>query len=171
MNGDNIVKICDIHGNLTINEVYSDKNVKRYRCKNCNKIKSLEYRENNKDKTKKYSKKYYEYNKEKSLTRSAKRYEKKGDLIKKQRESFRNNNKDKIKSQSKNYTKKITDNLSDAYITKVLSNQFKCKRSEVPKGLIDLKRTLLLIKSEIRMQENKSKEIDLRRKLREIKNY
>lgn len=82
---------------------------RKYRKENNNKIK--EYRENNKDKSKVYSKEYYEKNKEVIKDRSLDWAQKNSEKIKKNKSDYRKNNSDRVRNYNLEYGFKNEDEI------------------------------------------------------------
>jgi hypothetical protein len=115
-----LCKKCNIEKNL--DEMIKSKTSKggyANLCKDCNRLKTKKYREDNKDHHDKYIKEYYNRPdiKEKSRLNSIKYREDNKDKLKIQKKKWRENNKDKLKIQKKKYRKikKETDPIYRLY--------------------------------------------------------
>ena len=64
----------------------------------------------------------------------------------KSRKMYRENNKDKIQE----YKKDVRENLKDPYIKEFLNTKYKIKSEYIPSEIIELQRTVLLIRREIK---------------------
>lgn len=141
-----VVKICKVHGELTIDKVYPSsflmKNGQRYErflCKDCQSEYQIKRYNLKKDEYSKKRKQYYEANKERHI-RYSHDYFKKNYNIK---ESYTA----AIKSQMNKKAKRQRDKCSDAYIRKLLKLQLGEEPTIIynPR-LIEFKRAVLQLK-------------------------
>jgi hypothetical protein len=103
-----LCKKCELEKNL--DEMMKSKNSKdgyANLCKDCNRLKSKKYREDNKDYHDKYIKEYYNRPevKEKNRLHGIKYREDNKDKLKQQKDKWREKNKDKLKQQKREYRK------------------------------------------------------------------
>lgn len=165
-----IVKICSKHGDLTEDDlkkgIYKGK---RYRkCKHCELERSRAYHEQ------KYNDPEWVAEKH---ARDKKRWEEKKDEITKQRQS-----PEKMEMRRETYRRlapryrercnakqqEYRDTLHDHYIKKCIQNGDKSLRmNDIPKGMVELKRSIMILKKGIRKQQ--TDEVEMR--LDEIKKH
>jgi hypothetical protein len=123
-----ICKKCELEKNL--DEMIKSKTSKggyASLCKDCNRLKSKKYRENNKDYYDKYIKEYYNRVeiKEKIRLHSIKYREDNKDKLKSQKEEWRKKNKDKVKEQKKRWNKLEKENNLLYYLSQLISASFR----------------------------------------------
>ena len=129
-----IVKICNTHGELTINDVIKKgvtNNIQRYKCKECQKV----LRKNN-----------YIKNKDKICARvklNAK-------LSTKPKKQYPSKNNYRNPVLIKKRERKTVDNLYDSYVIKLIKRNSTIQRDIIPQEMITLKRDLVLLRRKIR---------------------
>jgi len=138
-----IVKTCKKHGDLTIEQVKVAYNKNKdgvitsnyYRCKEC-------FRQMDRASWRKHA--------EKRRATSLK---------------YKHENKEKVAKATKKYEQRQREELGDRYIRRKLIGETKLKANELKKfpELIELKRAVLLIKREVRAQNEHKKYIRLER--------
>lgn len=155
-----IVKVCRVHGELTIEKCIG---VKRYFCKECHRIGGKRFRENHKD-YRKYARergrRYAEKIKgtEKGKIRKEKvkiwmrmfRKKNKVEYNKKVRE--RRESRGDLVEKEKQLSKAKRDFLHDSYVLKMIVSGTNLNASEVPKDVIELKRASVRLKRLIKIK-------------------
>lgn len=187
-----IVHTCKKHGRLTLEKVrvsHIEHHRIYYRCYQCDKDKvALNrdkirknhkiWRENNPDKIRVYSKISHEKNRErikvyeseyraknKDTIRDKRklRYQKNIDQKKEKSKIFRKLNKEKVLKTSREYDRKSSNTLSDSYVKKLVALYGSIPRSKVTKELLNLKRLLMRLQTEIRSELGTTHRTDLKR--------
>lgn len=168
-----IVKVCRVHGELTLEEVIkggTKRNGKKaYKCKICSRILKnyyykhnsktkeslLKYRKNHLDMCKKINRKSYYKNIEKNRKTARDYASKNFEKVKIIQKEYRKKNRKMIGNKYKEVMKKYKENLEDPYINTLLSRQtilgqkIRIKVADIPNSLRETKRILILLKKEI----------------------
>jgi len=110
------------------------------RCKRCHADKSKEYRQENKDKIAAYLKK--------NRARFAVRLR-----LSSKRHYHKHGNGETARARSRAYSKKIVETLSDAYVSRLVSEGRHINPQDVPQWMIDLKRQEILLTRQIKDHE------------------
>jgi len=141
-----IVKICKVHGDLTVDKVYIAKSVRK--CRDCLLKTQKEWREKNRGHCaiwRSRNKEKYDLHKIKGALIKKKRREDNPENARLKYKKYRDTNRDKILEREKIYAKHSVDSLSDSYVKQAIVKKTSLKYKDIPQDLIDLKRTHLKI--------------------------
>jgi hypothetical protein len=154
-----IVKICKVHGELTEKDCTLISPSKKYlRCKKCKYEGTNAWRKDNREKLNAICRLYAKKNRKK-ISLKDKIYRKKNkEKYQEYQNKWRKKNPEKVNRAESKRAKKQSENLTDNYIKRRLYNsRFKLSATLIPKDLINLKRTLILIKRKTKEIKNENK--------------
>lgn len=166
---DEIVKICKVHGGLTKDKIYKNKNGDKFslKCKYCVKETGHQYQKNNREKCNKRKKEWNYKNRERLLKR-IKLYRQKNIIKLRLQEKKRlEKNPERVKNNQKKYMSKpesqekrrVADririkNLANGYVKKNLIARTNLLAKDIPQELVELKKSQLLLKRELKKLKN-----------------
>lgn len=141
-------KTCSKCGDVKAVEMFRKR---RTKCRLCEAYEQRVYAKNNPEKVKALRKKYIQKNTAKEKARQKKYREENPEKAKASAKKYREANPGKEKARQKKYHeenperskeqhKKAKDELRDSYIKVLLTLQLRCKASELPSELIEVKR-------------------------------
>jgi hypothetical protein len=163
-----IIKNCKYHGNLYIGDIIkkgtNSKGIQTYRCKKCMHILHKNHYENNKDKVKKAHKEYREKDPQKyrEICNKSKRkmYSLDKEKYQKRQLDWDKNNPDMKSKRQKRYKDKAVKELNDIYVKQHLVAGTGLKHADIPQELVELKRTMMLLKRNIKDKLKKKEHLN-----------
>lgn len=157
------IKICPVHGPLSLKDVNIDKAKKniRYRCKQCQKEAHKKHYERHKDKVLGKHKEYREQNPEKvretKRVSNLKNRHKYIESRKIREKEYRKKFKEKLATQSIIRKQRQRDELYDSYVKQRIKKKYRISTNEIPPSMIETERAFLKLYRQI--QKSKNEEI------------